>query len=65
MAEPKAKSKKMGPTDPMKEEEQAKAQVEADPRPKKEEENLGKASPMDINDTPATVPPSSKEACGR
>jgi hypothetical protein len=51
MAEPKAKSKKMGPTDPMKEEEQAKAEVEADPRPKKEEENLGKASPMDINDT--------------
>jgi hypothetical protein len=44
MAEPKAKSKKMGPTDPVKGEERAKVEVEAEPRPEKEEENLGKAS---------------------
>jgi hypothetical protein len=30
MAEPKAKSKKMGPTDPVEEEEKAKAEVEAE-----------------------------------
>jgi hypothetical protein len=51
MAEPKVKSKKMSPTDPVKEEEKAGAEVEAEPRPKKEEENLGKASPKDISDT--------------
>jgi hypothetical protein len=51
MAKPKAKSKKMSPTDPVEEEEKAKAEVEAELRPKKEEENLGKASPMDISDT--------------
>jgi hypothetical protein len=51
MAEPKVKSKKMGPTDPVKEEEKAEAEVEAKPRPEKEEENLGKASPKDISDT--------------
>jgi hypothetical protein len=51
MAEPKAKSKKMSPTDLVEEEEKAKAKVEAEPRPKKEEENLGKASPKDISDT--------------
>jgi hypothetical protein len=39
--EPKVKSKKMSPTDPAEEEER----VEAEPRSKKEEENLGKASP--------------------
>jgi hypothetical protein len=49
MAEPKAKSKKMSPTDPVEEEE--KAEAEAEPRPKKEEENLGKALPKDISDT--------------
>jgi hypothetical protein len=51
MAEPKAKSKKMSPTNPIEEEEKAEAEVEAEPRPKTEEENLGKASPMDISDT--------------
>jgi hypothetical protein len=51
MAEPKAKSKKMSPTDPVEEEEKAEADVEAEPRPKKEEENLGKDSPKDISDT--------------
>jgi hypothetical protein len=51
MAEPKAKSKKMGPTDQVKEEEKAEAKVEAEPRPEMEEENLGKALPMDISDT--------------
>jgi hypothetical protein len=42
---PKAKSKKMGPTDPVEEEETVEAKVEAEPRSEKEEENLGKASP--------------------
>jgi hypothetical protein len=51
MAEPKAKSKKMGPTDLVKEEEKVEAEVEIELRPKKEEENLGKASPKDISDT--------------
>jgi hypothetical protein len=43
--EPKVKSKKMSPTDPAEEEERVEAEVEAEPRSKKEEENLGKASP--------------------
>jgi hypothetical protein len=51
LAEPKAKSKKMSPTDLVEEEEKAEAKVEAEPKPKKEEENLGKASPKDISDT--------------
>jgi hypothetical protein len=51
MAEPKARSKKMGPTDPVEEEEKAEAEVELEPRPEKEEENLGKALPKDISDT--------------
>jgi hypothetical protein len=51
MGEPKAKSKKMSPTDPVEEEEKAETEVEAEPRPEKEEENLGKASPKDISDT--------------
>jgi hypothetical protein len=50
MAEPKAKSKKMSPTNPVEEEEKAEAEVEVESRPEKEE-NLGKASPKDINDT--------------
>jgi hypothetical protein len=37
MADPKAKSKKMSPTDPVEEEEKAEAEVEAEPRPEKEE----------------------------
>jgi hypothetical protein len=49
MAEPKVKSKKMSPTDPVEEEE--KAEVEVEPSPRKEEENIGKASPKDISDT--------------
>jgi hypothetical protein len=51
LAEPKAKSKKMSPTDLVEEEEKAKAGVEAELRSEKEEENLGKASPKDISDT--------------
>jgi hypothetical protein len=51
MAEPKAKSKKKGPTNPVEEEEKAEAEVEVEPRPEKEEENFGKASPQDIIDT--------------
>jgi hypothetical protein len=51
LAEPKAKSKKMSPTDPVKEKEKAEAEVEAEPSSKKEEENIGKASPKDIRDT--------------
>jgi hypothetical protein len=47
MAKPKVKSKKMGPTDPVKLEEK----VEAELRPEKEEENLGMASAKDISDT--------------
>jgi hypothetical protein len=50
VAEHKAKSKKMSPTDPVEEEEKGKAKVEVEPRPKKEE-NLGKASTKDISDT--------------
>jgi hypothetical protein len=50
MVEPKAKPQKTSPTDPVEEEEKAEAEVEAEPRPEKEEENLGKASPKDIND---------------
>jgi hypothetical protein len=51
LAEPKVKSKKMSPTDPVKEKEKAEAEVEAEPSSKKEEENIGKASPKDIRDT--------------
>jgi hypothetical protein len=51
LAEPKVKSKKLSPTDPVEDEEKAEAEVEADPRSKKKEENLGKASPKDISDT--------------
>jgi hypothetical protein len=51
LAEPKAKSKKMSPTDSVEEEEKAEAKVEAELRSKKEEKNLGNASPKDINDT--------------
>jgi hypothetical protein len=51
MAEPKAKSKKMSPTDLIEEEEKAEAEVEAELRPKKEEGNLGKALPKGISDT--------------
>jgi hypothetical protein len=51
MAEPKAKSKKMSPTDSVEEEEKAEAEVEVELRPGREEENLGEASPKDISDT--------------
>jgi hypothetical protein len=51
MAKPKAKSKKMGPTDLVEEEEKAEAEVEAKSSPEKEEENIGRASSKDINDT--------------
>jgi hypothetical protein len=49
--EPKAKSKKMSPTDPVQEEEKVEAEVEAELSSKNEEEYLGKASPKDISDT--------------
>jgi hypothetical protein len=49
LAEPKAKSKKMSLTNPVEKEEKAKANVEAEPRSEKEE-NIGNASPKDIND---------------
>jgi hypothetical protein len=51
LAEPKAKSKKMSPPDLVEEEEKAEAEVEAELRSEKEEENLGKVSSKDINDT--------------
>jgi hypothetical protein len=51
LAEPKVKSKKMSPTDPVEEEEKAEAEVEAELRSQKEKKNLGKASPKDIRDT--------------
>jgi hypothetical protein len=41
----------MSTTDPVEEEEKAEAVVEAESRPGREEENLGKASPNDISDT--------------
>jgi hypothetical protein len=51
LTEPKAKSKKMSPTNLLEEEEKAVAQDEAEPRSEKEEENLGKASHKDISNT--------------
>jgi hypothetical protein len=51
LAEPKVKSKKMSPTDLVEEQEKAEAKIEVQPRSEKEEENLRKASPKDINDT--------------
>jgi hypothetical protein len=45
LAEPKVKSKKLSPTDPIEEEEKAKAEVGAEPRSEKEEENLGRLRP--------------------
>jgi hypothetical protein len=51
LIEPKAKSKKMSPTNPVEEDEKAEPEVEAEPRSGKEEESLGKASPKDISDT--------------
>jgi hypothetical protein len=53
LAEPKAKPKKMSPTDPVEEEEkvEAEVEVEAEPRSEKEEENLGKVSSKAISDT--------------
>jgi hypothetical protein len=51
LAEPKAKCKKMSPTNLVEEEEKAEAEIEAKLRSEKEEENLGKASPKDITDT--------------
>jgi hypothetical protein len=42
---------KISLADLVEEEEKTEAKVEAEPRSKKEEENLGKASPKDINDT--------------
>jgi hypothetical protein len=51
LAEPKVKSKKISPTDPVEEEEKAEAEVEAEPSSEKEEENFVKASPKDISGT--------------
>jgi hypothetical protein len=51
LAEPKSKFKKMSPTNPVKEEEKANAEVQAELRSEKEEENIGKALPKDISNT--------------
>jgi hypothetical protein len=51
MAESKAKSKTISPTNLVKEEEKAEVEAEAELGPEKKEENLGKASPKDISDT--------------
>jgi hypothetical protein len=48
LAELKAKSMKISPTDPVEEEEKAEADVEIELRSKMEEENLGNASLKDI-----------------
>jgi hypothetical protein len=48
LAESKAKSKKMSPTNPVEEEEKAEAKVEAEPKSKKEEENLGRLRPRTL-----------------
>jgi hypothetical protein len=45
LAKPKEKSKKISPTDPVEEEEKAEAEIEAEPRFEKEEENLGRLRP--------------------
>jgi hypothetical protein len=45
MAEPKAKSKKMGPIDPVEEEEKTKAEVEAESRPEKKKKTLVRLRP--------------------
>jgi hypothetical protein len=50
LAEPKVKSKKMSPTNPVEEEENTEAEVEVESESENEEENIGKASPKDIND---------------
>jgi hypothetical protein len=51
LAKPKAKSKKMSPTNPVEEEEIAEDEVEAELRSEKEEEKPGKPLPKDISDT--------------
>jgi hypothetical protein len=51
LAKPRAKSKKMSPTDPVGEKEKPEAEVEAESRSEKEEQNHGKASSKDISDT--------------
>jgi hypothetical protein len=48
LVEPKVKSMKMSPIDPVEEKEKAEVEVDAEPRSEREEENLGKASPMDM-----------------
>jgi hypothetical protein len=45
LAEPKVKSKKMSPTDPVEEEEKAEVEVGAELRSEKEEETLGTIHP--------------------
>jgi hypothetical protein len=45
LAEPKAKSKKMSSTDPVKEEEKAEAEVEADRGLKRKKKTLGRLCP--------------------
>jgi hypothetical protein len=51
LTKPKAKSKKMSPTDIVEEEEKVETEVEAELRSEKEQENLGKASSKDISNT--------------
>jgi hypothetical protein len=48
LAEPEAISKKIYPTDPVKEEEKAEAEVEVEPRSEKEEETLGRLRPRTL-----------------
>jgi hypothetical protein len=45
MAEPKAKSKKTSPINPVEEEEKADAEVEVEPRSKKKKKTLGRLRP--------------------
>jgi hypothetical protein len=65
IGEPKVKSKKMSPNDPVKEEEKAKVKVEAEPSPGWEEENLVRLRPRTSLIHTCYVPPSSKETYER
>jgi hypothetical protein len=51
LAEPKAKSKKMSPTDPVEEKRKLRPRLRQNRGYEKEEENLGMASLKDISDT--------------
>jgi hypothetical protein len=55
LAEPKAKSKKMSPTDPVEEEEKAKVVVEAELRSEKQKKTMGRLRPWTLVITPTTI----------